>query len=252
MPSRWPDGLEDLIFRCIERHAASRFSERHGLVTSYDATNYLAKVMIQPEGFETGWLQIETGHVGMGFGFAVGLTSGDGKTTGDQVIVRFQEGDFESGKIVQRVHSVKNPPPTVQSGEAVMWANQGSGGQQRIMFNKAGEILHQILNQAGQVMSSITMNETSITHATLNSSGTALASITLNGSNITHQAESAILHEAQTITHEASQLLSLQSSAGAIETVGKNFLGLTQSGQRPTTQVLGIDGVKEQVFGLVG
>lgn len=129
------DNLENIIFRCIERYNAARYTERHGLVTSYDSKNYLAKVMFQPEGQESGWLPIETGHIGMGYGIAVGLYPGDGKQTGDQVICRYQEGDFECGKIVQRVHSDQDKPPEVKSGEMVMWTKfhqqgqQGQGGQ---------------------------------------------------------------------------------------------------------------------------
>lgn len=113
--------LENLILHTIERWYASRYSEKHGLVTSFDPKRYLAKVMIQPGGYETGWLPIETGHIGDNFGIAVGLTPGDGKTTGDQVVVRFQGNDIESGKIVQRVHSDQDQPPEVQAGEVVIW-----------------------------------------------------------------------------------------------------------------------------------
>lgn len=126
--------LENIIYRCIDRyfrgaHAGPLYHERHGMVTSYDPQKYLAKVMLQPEGQETGWLPIETGHIGSDFGFAIGLTPGDGKTSGDQVIVRFQEGDLESGKVVQRVHSDEDSPPPVQSGEIVFWSKfKKSGG----------------------------------------------------------------------------------------------------------------------------
>lgn len=113
--------LENLILDTVERWWAGRYSERHGLVTSYDPKTHLAKVTFQPEGQESGWIPIETGHIGNGFGIAIGLTPGDGKKTGDQVVVRYQEGDFESGKIVQRVHSDDDKPPTVQSGEVVLW-----------------------------------------------------------------------------------------------------------------------------------
>src|SRR5260370_257355 len=114
--------LERMVQHIIERLMAGRYTERHAIVTSYDPDKYLAKITFQPEGQESGWLPIETGHVGNGFGIAIGLTPGDGKTTGDQVIVRYQEGDIESGKIVQRVHSDQDKPPKVQSGEMVFWA----------------------------------------------------------------------------------------------------------------------------------
>jgi hypothetical protein len=129
--------LENLILSTVERVLAGRRSERHGLVTSYDPKKYLAKVTFQPEGQESGWLPIETGHIGQGYGIAIGLQPGSGsgmqgqqqgdsgqtssQSTGDQVIVRYQEGDFESGKIVQRVHSDKDTPPPAKSGEIVIW-----------------------------------------------------------------------------------------------------------------------------------
>lgn len=128
--------IEDIVRREIERYMAERYTERHGLVTAYDPDHYLAKVAFQPEGQESGWLPIETGHIGAGYGIAIGLTPGDGKSTGDQVIVRYQEGDFESGKIVQRVHSDQDKPPSVQSGEMVFWHKSGS----KLFFAKDGSV----------------------------------------------------------------------------------------------------------------
>lgn len=113
--------MENMILSTIERWWAGRYSERHGIVTSYDPKKHLAKVTYQPEGQESGWLPIETGHIGDGYGIATGLQPGDGKEKGDQVVIRFQEGDFESGKIVQRVHSDDQKPPKVESGEMVIW-----------------------------------------------------------------------------------------------------------------------------------
>lgn len=126
--------IEAIVYRCIERMFGGRFSERHGMVTAYDPIKYLAKVKYQPGGQESGWLPIETGHIGDNYGMAVGLQPGDGQKTGDQVIVRFQEGDFESGKIVQRVHSSEDKPPNpggqgIQSGEMIIWNKfKKSGG----------------------------------------------------------------------------------------------------------------------------
>jgi hypothetical protein len=123
-----------------------RSSERHGIVTSYDSKKYLAKVMLKPEDQETGWIPIETGHIGKTYGMVIGLQPGQGSSgggggagggggggaggaggsqssdnTGDQVIVRFHEGDFESGKVVQRVHSDKDTPPEAKAGEIIIW-----------------------------------------------------------------------------------------------------------------------------------
>lgn len=147
--------IENLILQTIERWAAARYSEKHGLVTAYDPQRYLAKVMLMPGGYETGWLPIETGHIGAGYGIAVGLQPGDGKTTGDQVVVRFQEGDIEGGKIVQRVHSDMDTPPQVQSGELVIFTRfqksdggpnsaqgaQGGTGQQIYFKNDGSAVI---------------------------------------------------------------------------------------------------------------
>lgn len=131
--------IKDVSMRGTRNLMTGRFSEVHALVTSYDPQNYLAKVTYMPEGQQSGWLPIETGHVGSGYGIAIGLQTGNGGTQaggvdggaasggsgsqqqGDQVIVRFQEGDFESGKIVQRVHSKDDNPPQAQSGEMIFW-----------------------------------------------------------------------------------------------------------------------------------
>jgi hypothetical protein len=111
--------LEPMIYRCIENWAAGRRHERIGLVTSYDPKTYTAKVMFQPEQLESGQIPIETHLAGPNYGTVTGLVPGDGKTTGDQVIVRYQEGDFESGKIAARLHSDVDMPPQAQSGEHV-------------------------------------------------------------------------------------------------------------------------------------
>ena len=135
--------LENIMLGVVERWAAGRYTERHGIVTSYDPKNYLAKVTFQPEGQESGWLPIETGHIGEGYGIVIGLQQGgvnaqgqggqagsQQNNQGDQVVVRYQEGDFESGKIVQRVHSDQDTPPQAQSGEIIIWTKfQKSGGQ---------------------------------------------------------------------------------------------------------------------------
>lgn len=166
--------LENLIWSTVERVIAARYSERHGVVTSYDPKKYLAKVTFQPEGQESGWLPIETGHIGNGYGMTIGLQPGQGGTgadgtqdggpgagtqapssnQGDQVIIRYQEGDFESGKIVQRVHSDQDTPPETQSGEIIIWTkfqksgggtpDSADGGQagtgQQIYFKKDGSL----------------------------------------------------------------------------------------------------------------
>jgi hypothetical protein len=139
--------IENVVLQCIERWVAGRYTERHALVTSYDPQKYLAKVTFQPDGQESGMLPIETGHIGNGYGIAIGLTPGDGKATGDQVIVRYQESDIESGKVVQRVHSDQDTPPTAQSGEMIIYTSgkkivisDNKGTKAVMTFDGAGNI----------------------------------------------------------------------------------------------------------------
>ena len=168
--------LENIFLRNAERLYAGRRTQRHGLVTSYDPKKHLGKIMIMPEGFETGWLPIQTGHIGQEYGIATGLQpgsgqgdmsgsssgastgsssgAGGGQAQGDQVIVDFQEGDFDAGKIIQRVHSKVDKAPTVQSGEMVLYtkfkkdkdsgqdaAQTGGGGTgQKVFFKNDGSL----------------------------------------------------------------------------------------------------------------
>lgn len=161
--------INDHILNLLERWWSAKHTERHGIVTSYDPKKYIAKVAFQPGGQESGWLPIETGHIGESYGIVTGLQPGQGgvnsqgqggqvgpqsKNQGDQVIVRFQEGDFESGKIVQRVHSDQDSPPQAQSGEMIFYtkfsksggpnpdaATGGQGGTgQQVYFKNDGSI----------------------------------------------------------------------------------------------------------------
>lgn len=124
--------IESLVLSTVERWWAGRYSEKHGLVTSYDPKKHLAKVTFQPSGQESGWLPIECHSIGNGFGIASGVNPGDGKTTGDQVVVRYDGNDVESGKVCSgRVFSDQDQPPHVESGELVIWTrfNKSESGK---------------------------------------------------------------------------------------------------------------------------
>jgi hypothetical protein len=151
--------LRNIILTTIEGWYASRYSEKHGLVTSYDPNNYTAKVMFQPQGQESGLVPIETGHIGNGYGIAIGLTPGDGKSTGDQVIVRYQEGDVESGKIVQRVHSDQDKPPIAQSGEMIIYTS----GKKIVISDHKGKDAVMVFDGNSNVTVNITNHTTTAT-----------------------------------------------------------------------------------------
>jgi hypothetical protein len=158
--------IENMMLHTIERWWAARYNTRMGIVSSYDPQNHLAKVVFQPGGHESGWLPIQTNHIGVNYGIVVGLQPGSaqsGQTTGgptgdqgDQVFVTFQEHDHESGTISGRIHSSVDTPPTVQSGEIMLYTkfqksggptpDSGSGGQggtgQQFYMKNDGSLTH--------------------------------------------------------------------------------------------------------------
>lgn len=96
-----------------------RAGTRMGTISGYDASNYLAKVLLQPDGFETGWLPIGAMAVGNGWGIQVG------PSIGDLVEVEFQEGEIDSGLITLRYFNDAARPNAVPSGE--FWLVHKSG-----------------------------------------------------------------------------------------------------------------------------
>lgn len=127
------EALLNLIRREIERFHADRFKpNRVGLVTSYDKKTYSVKVMFQPEETESGWIPLKTHHMGNDYGVLYGPTPGDGKKTGDQVEVSYQEGENDTGRVIARVHSDEDKPPQVEAGEMLL-KHQNSG---QIFFDK--------------------------------------------------------------------------------------------------------------------
>jgi phage baseplate assembly protein gpV len=90
-----------------------------GLVTAYDPNTYSVKVTFQPDGNETGWLPLGACAVGAGWGIYAP------PTIGDQIEVRFQEGDRDTGVAGPVVFDNQSPPAAVPSGE--VWIVHKSG-----------------------------------------------------------------------------------------------------------------------------
>lgn len=99
--------------------ADARAPTRFGEVSSYDPDSYTAKVTIQPEGTETGWLPILGQGLGAGFGSYYGLLPGM------QVSVMHAEGDRDNGIIVGCTNNSVDAPPSVPGGE--QWHVHQSG-----------------------------------------------------------------------------------------------------------------------------
>ena len=96
-----------------------RARTRHGIVSGYDPVNYCAKVRIQPEDTETGWLPVFSPWAGNGWGFFAP------PTPGDLVDVHFQEAGFETGYVSLRAFNDDDRPLPCPSGE--FWLVHKSG-----------------------------------------------------------------------------------------------------------------------------
>ena len=90
---------------------ASALDVSHGqprlaIVTSVDPATYAARVKLQPEDVQTGWLPIKSAWVGAGWGLV------SPPSVGDQVLVMPQEGDAEHGIIVGHLYSDQQRAPS--------------------------------------------------------------------------------------------------------------------------------------------
>lgn len=126
-------GLTNVMRREAERAGARKALVRVGTVASYDPSHYAAKVVIQPEGFETGWLPVLTPWAGNGWGLFAP------PTPGDTVDVHFQEGSTEAGFVAQRFYSTVTRPLPAPSGE--FWLVHKSGSKIRFLNDGTVEIV---------------------------------------------------------------------------------------------------------------
>lgn len=110
--------IKGLVRLEVERVMARKKHARNAVVTSVDPDTHSAKVRYEPhdpqdqDGAESGWIPIQAVATGQGFGI-YSLPK-----VGHPVEVAFQEGDHETGRIVQRHNSEKNQPPAnMKEGE---------------------------------------------------------------------------------------------------------------------------------------
>jgi len=111
--------IQNLMRREAHREASTRAKPRRGTITAYDPSKYAAKVRIEPEGYETGFLQIGSEFVGNGWGLILG------PSIGDEVEVNFQEDGKNAAYIGSRFFGDELPPFPVPSSEA--WLVHKSG-----------------------------------------------------------------------------------------------------------------------------
>ena len=113
-------GLASVMRREAEIVASQRATTKIGIVSGIHKSKHAAKVMIQPEGVESGWLPVGTVAIGKGWGLHC-LPS-----LGDQVVVHFVDGDLASGVIGMRVFSLADAPAPSESGEFQLIHQSGS------------------------------------------------------------------------------------------------------------------------------
>lgn len=119
------NGMTNLMRREAARMEAQKSAVRIGVVTAYDPNNYAAKVQIQPEGYETGFLPVTSPWTGNGWGLFCP------PTPGDVVDVHFQEGGKQAGFVALRHFGDQFRPMEVPSGE--FWLVHKSGSSLKFL-----------------------------------------------------------------------------------------------------------------------
>lgn len=93
---------------------------RAALVSSYDPDNYCCKVVLQPDGVETGWLPIGAMGVGNGWGLFIP------PNIDDEVEVRYHEDDLDCGYVALRFYNNEDRPVKAESGVIYLIHKSGS------------------------------------------------------------------------------------------------------------------------------
>jgi phage baseplate assembly protein gpV len=92
---------------------------RLGIVSTYDPNQYAVKVRLQPDGTETGWIQLKSQWVGDEWGLFCPPINGA------QVEVTFEKADGEAGLCGSGLFSDEDRPLPVPQGE--FWLVHKSG-----------------------------------------------------------------------------------------------------------------------------
>lgn len=144
--------LANHVRREASTQALEQARTRLGTISGYDATNFLAKVVLQPDGVESGWLPIGTIGVGSNAGVLVA------PEIGQVVQVEFQDGGIDAGLITLRYHNDDaRPPGAAAPGE--VWVVHKSGTSVKLtadgkltLRDAAGSVV--ALNNDGTITSS--------------------------------------------------------------------------------------------------
>jgi phage gp45-like len=125
------ESLLNIVRREVERGIARFQPWSIGTISSYDPATRTAKVQLQPEDTQTGWLPIASQAVGNGFGLNIG------PHTGTSCLIHFQGGDREAGIIMGFFFTDDEKPVSVDEGEIVIKTEWGSA----VSMLKDGSVL---------------------------------------------------------------------------------------------------------------
>lgn len=112
-------GFRSNLRQMIAQMIAGGGHLRCGLVNAYDPVAYRVKVVLQPEGIETGWMPILTLMSGSSFGVYAAPSQGN------EALVFGLEGDAQVLVCLGFLNNVEDVPPTIQSGEVKVIAKAG-------------------------------------------------------------------------------------------------------------------------------
>lgn len=121
---RLVENIRHIVRIEVERVLRLQLQPRLGNIIAYDPILHAARVSLQPEGIETGWIPTHSSWIGNGYGETAPLT------LGQQVKVAFPEYGSNQGVIVGQMFDERNQVPlacqNAQAGEKIMVGATGS------------------------------------------------------------------------------------------------------------------------------
>lgn len=190
--------FKNLIARAIDLRVNQVPHPRWATILAYDPQNHLARVTLQPEGVETGWLPILSPWVGNQFGLLAPLVQGQ------QCVVLPHDASPGDFAIIGLAHSEVSPPPQpggghLSPGELALVHQSGS----YLKFSNSGDVLlvtnRDLSATVGRNLNltcSGTANVQSSGNLTVDSSGSVVISstgtTTISGSSINLDSTSVV------------------------------------------------------------
>lgn len=124
------DELRNQSMLAADMAVSQRMTVREAVVSSYDPNHYSARVRLQPENVETGWLPVATMRAGNGWGVFLP------PSVGDVVMVLFEQGSRDAGLVLGALFGDRFRPVNVPAGEFLIRHKAGS----LLRFNNDGTV----------------------------------------------------------------------------------------------------------------